>query len=163
MTNRYLLKEKFWSFGDNFTIRDEQENECYTVEGEIFSFGDKLTVRDMAGNEVAYISEKVFTWGHNYEIHRPGHGVVQVAKEHFTFFHCKFTADGPGDEDYEAKGDFFDQEYEFTRGGDLVARVSKRWFSWTDHYGIEIAASEDPVLLLATAVVIDLVCHETKD
>jgi len=41
-----------------------------------------------------------------------------------------------------------------------VATVSKRWFSWTDTYGVEIADGEEDVLILATAVVIDMVCHQ---
>ena len=41
----------------------------------------------------------------------------------------------------------------------VVATVSKRWFSFTDTYGIEVADGEDPVLILASAVVVDMVCH----
>jgi uncharacterized protein YxjI len=40
-----------------------------------------------------------------------------------------------------------------------VATVSKRWFSLRDTYGIEIADGEDDVLILASAVVVDQVCH----
>ncbi len=40
-----------------------------------------------------------------------------------------------------------------------VAQVSKRFFSWSDTYGIDIADGEDDITILATAVVIDLVCH----
>ena len=47
----------------------------------------------------------------------------------------------------------------FERGGEVVAHVSKRWFNWTDTYGIEIDG-EDDVLVLASAVVIDMVCHQ---
>jgi uncharacterized protein YxjI len=43
-----------------------------------------------------------------------------------------------------------------------VAEVSKRWFSWTDTYGVEVADGEDPVLILASAVVIDMVCHQVE-
>jgi len=159
---RLVLKQEFWSWGDDFTIRDEAGNDRYLVDGRAFSFGDELTIRDMTGAVVASISQRLFSWGPKYEIHRPGRGVVEVAKEHFTFFHCQFTVDGPGDEDYEALGDFLDHDYEFTRGGGVVARVSKAWFTLSDSYGIEIADSEDPVLLLATAVVIDLICHNGK-
>lgn len=38
--------------------------------------------------------------------------------------------------------------------------MSKRWFTWTDTYGVDIQQGEDDVLLLATAVVIDMVCHQ---
>jgi uncharacterized protein YxjI len=59
----------------------------------------------------------------------------------------------------EAEGNFLDHEYRFTRGGRIVATVSKQWFSWTDTYGVEVADGEDAVLLLASTVVIDMVCH----
>lgn len=156
---RFVMKEKFWSFGDDFVIRDEEGRDCYLVDGKVFTLGDKLSLQDMAGNELAFISQRLLAWGPTYEIHRPGEQATVVKKELFTFFHCKFEVDGPGEQDYEAAGDFIDHEYEISSADGLVATVSKRWFTWTDCYGIEVAAGEDPVLLLAVAVVIDLVCH----
>jgi uncharacterized protein YxjI len=88
--------------------------------------------------------------------------VAVVKKQLFTLFRCKFTVDVPGPDDLEAAGDFLEHEYGFERQGREVARVSKRWFSWTDTYGVDISAGEDDVLILATAVVIDMVCHEDK-
>ena len=44
-----------------------------------------------------------------------------------------------------------------------ASRVSKRWFSWSDTYGIDINKGEDDVLILASAVVIDLVSHPDKN
>ncbi|MDQ3815983.1 MAG: hypothetical protein M3347_18905, partial [Armatimonadota bacterium] len=65
-------------------------------------------------------------------------------------------------DDLEAAGDFWDHEYSFLRDGQTVARVSKAWFSWTDTYGIDIAEGEDDILILASAVVIDMCCHEDR-
>ena len=65
--------------------------------------------------------------------------------------------------DYEVNGNFLDHEFEFTRSGRTVARVSKTYFSWTDTYGIDIVDGEDDITILATAVVIDLVCHASDD
>jgi uncharacterized protein YxjI len=59
----------------------------------------------------------------------------------------------------EAEGNLLDMEYTFRRGTQTVAEVSKRWFSWTDSYGIDVREGEDPVLILASTVVIDMVCH----
>jgi len=67
--------------------------------------------------------------------------------------------DVPGPDDLEANGDFLDHEYSLARGGTTVAAVSKRLFSWTDTYGVDIAEGEDDVLTLASTVVIDMVCH----
>lgn len=59
----------------------------------------------------------------------------------------------------EAAGVFLDREYTFECGGAAVATVSKRWFTLTDTYGVDIAPGEDDVLILAATVVIDLACH----
>ena len=160
---RFILRQKFLSFGDDFVIRNEHGHDCFIVDGRAFSIGDKLAIRNMEGKEVAFIAQKLLSWGPSYRIHRPGLPVTEVHKKHFTIFHCQYEVDGPGDEDYEASGDFLEHEYHFKRHGHLVAEVSKHWFAFTDTYGIDIAEGEDPVLLLATAVVIDLVCHADKD
>ncbi|WP_153557641.1 LURP-one-related/scramblase family protein [Roseimaritima sediminicola] len=62
--------------------------------------------------------------------------------------------------DLDAKGDYFDHEYQFTRDGRPVASVSKKLFSFTDSYGVEIAEGEDDVLILACVIVIDLCSHD---
>ena len=113
----------------------------------------------MHGNELAFIKEKVFAWGKTFEIHRSGKLAAVVKKELFTLFKCRFTVDVPGPDDLEAHGDFLDHEYEFSRGDQTVAAVSKKWFSWTDTYGVDIADGEDAVLILASAVVVDQACH----
>jgi hypothetical protein len=52
----------------------------------------------------------------------------------------------------------------FNRGGREVARASKKWVSLSDTYSIDIDEREDDVLILASAVVIDLVLHpDEKD
>jgi uncharacterized protein YxjI len=52
----------------------------------------------------------------------------------------------------------------FERSGHVVARVSKKWFSLADTYAVDIDAGQNEVVLLAAAVVIDLVSHpDEKD
>ena len=156
---RYLLKQKLLSFGDDFRIRDENGRDVFFVDGKAFSFGDRLSFRDMAGRELAYIKQKLFALGRTYEIYRDGTIAAVVKKALFAPFHHRFTVDVPGPDDLEAEGDFLDHEYTFRRGDRVVATVSKRWFSFADTYGIEIADGEDDVLILASAVVVDQACH----
>ena len=85
-----------------------------------------------------------------------------ISKRLFTLFKCKFDVDVPGPDDLLAEGDFLDHEYSFYRHGRIVASVSKKWFSWTDTYGIDIDEGESGVLILASAVVIDQACHDHK-
>jgi uncharacterized protein YxjI len=159
---RYVMKQKVFSWGEDFTIRDENGNDAYFVDGKMFSLGDQLSFQDMQGNELAYIKQKLLAWGKTYEIYRNGALAAVVKKELFTFFKCRFTVDVPGPDDLEATGDFLDREYEFSRDGRTVASVSKRWFTFGDTYGIDVADDEDPVLVIASAVVVDMACHAER-
>ena len=156
---RYIMKQKLLSWGDDFYIKDENDRDVYFVDGKAFSFGDQLSFQDLEGHELAFIKQRVLAWGKTYEIVRDGAIAAVVKKEMFALLHHRFTVDVPGPDDLEAEGDFLDHEYAFQRGGRVVATVSKRWFSWTDTYGVEIADGEDQVLILASAVVVDQACH----
>ncbi len=156
---RYLMKQKLVCWGDDFAIKNEAGEDVFFVDGRAFSVGDKLSFQDMQRNELAFIRQKLLSWGPTYEITRKGELAAVVKKHLFTLFRCKFTVDVPGPDDLEAAGSFLDMEYTFTRGSQPVAEVSKRWFAWADTYGVDIAEGEDDVLLLASTVVIDMVCH----
>lgn len=157
---RYVLKQKFWSWGDDFSIKNTDGEEVYFVDGRAFSWGDKLSFQDLNGKELAFIRQKLLAWGPTYEIELHGRLVAVVKKHLFTLLRCRFTVDVPGPDDLEAQGSFLDHEYSFERRGRAVAQVSKRWFSWTDTYGVDIVTGEDAVLILASTVVIDMVCHQ---
>ena len=156
---RYVMRQKAWSWGDNYTIKNEAGADVFLVNSRAFSFRKQLSFQDMQGHELALIAQKRFTWAPTYEITSRGRLAGVVRKKLFTFFRCRFTIDVPGPNDLIAEGDFFHNEYTFTLHGEPVAQISKRWFTWTDTYGIDVADGQDDVLFLATAVVIDLVCH----
>jgi uncharacterized protein YxjI len=156
---RYIMRERILSWGDDFTIKDAEGRDAYHVDGKVLSFGDKLSFRDMQGNELALIDQKLLSLGAQYEIIRGGKTIAVVKKHLFSPLRAKFTVDVPGPGDLEAKGNILDHEYVFERGGRDVARVSKKWFSLADSYAIDIDQGEDNVLILASAVVIDLVSH----
>jgi uncharacterized protein YxjI len=160
---RYVMKQKLFCFGDDFAIKDAAGQDQYFVDGKAFSFGAKLSFQDSSGTELAFIRQKLLSWGPTYEIYRNGDLAAVVKKHLFTLFRCKFTVDVPGPDDLEAQGSFMDMEYTFDRSGQPVAEVSKRWFAWNDTYGVDIAAGEDDVLILASTVVIDMVCHDDRN
>ncbi len=157
---RYIMKQKLFAWGDDYYIKDESERDVYFVDGKAFSFGDKLSFQDMNGNELAFIKQKLLAWGPTYELYHEGKLWATIRKELFTLFRCVFTIDLPGPDDPVAEGDFLEHEYYFNRAGRTVARVSKQWFAWADTYGVEIGEGEDPVLILASTVAIDMVCHD---
>jgi uncharacterized protein YxjI len=153
------MKQKLFAFGDDFTIQDADGRDVFVVDGKAFSLGDQLSFQDMQGRELAFIKQKVFAWGPTYEIYRDGVLAAVVKKELFTFFRCTFTVDEPGPNDLVAEGDFSDHEYTFSRGSGTAASVSKKWFSWSDTYGVDVDPGEDDLLILVSTVVIDMACH----
>jgi len=160
---QYVMKEKWLALGNDFAITDPGGREVYYVDGRAFSLGDKLSFQDASRREVAFIRQRLLSWGPTYEVTRGGEVLATVKKKLFTLFKHRFFVDVPGPNDLEAKGDFFDHEYEFVQQDRVVATVSKRWISLTDSYGIDVAEGTDDVLILACAVVIDLCCHEKRD
>jgi uncharacterized protein YxjI len=161
---RYQIKEKLLCLGDDFRIKDENGRDVFLVDGKAFTLlREKLSFQDMEGRELAFIRERVLSLRKSYEIHRDGQLAAVVKKDLFNFLRCHFTVDVPGPDDLEATGSFLDREYTFKRGGRKVASVSRKWFSLTDSYGVDIAEGEDDVLILASTVVIDQICHDGKE
>ena len=158
---RYMLKQKLLSFGDDYKIKDEDGNDVFFVDGKALSINSKLSFQDMKGNELAFISQKILSLKKTFRIYRNDEIFAEVVKD-WTFFKDNFTVDVPGPNDYEVKGDFIDHEYEFIRDGEAVASVSKKYFSLSDAYGIDILTGEDDITILSTAVVIDQICHENE-
>jgi len=156
---RYIMRQRLFSFTDDFYIKNEDGQDVYFVDGKAFSLGNQLSFRDLYGIELAYIKEVLLSWGKTYEIYLKGELYAIVKKELFTFFNCRFHVDVPGPEDIDAEGDFLDHEYAFFREGRQIASVSKEWFTFGDTYGVDIAEEGDDVLILASTVVIDLCCH----
>ncbi|HEY7115383.1 MAG TPA: LURP-one-related family protein [Tepidisphaeraceae bacterium] len=166
---RYVMKQKLWSWGADFTIKDDAGRDHFFVDGKALSIGDKLSFQDMAGNELAFIRQKLLSWGPTYEIYHGGQLAAVVKQKLWTLFRNRFTvdvdADGPGPGDLLVQGDFWAHEYNFARepDGQPVATVSKRWFTWTDTYGVEIAPGQDDVLILACTVVVDMATQKRKN
>lgn len=157
---RYIMKKNLFSLGDKFAIRNENGEEVFFVNAEVFSVGHKLSFQDPKGNELIYISQKLLSWGPTYELYRGEEHVATIQKELFTFFQCTFDIHIDNRGDLEARGDLSDHEYTVSCNGAPVAQISKKWFSWSDTYGVDVADGQDPVLLLASTVVIDMYCHE---
>ena len=151
------IKQKVFTWGDQFTVYDEAGSERYTVQGEVFSWGKKLHLYDLAGVECAFIRQKVWTFLPRYYINRGGVDVAEVVKE-IAFFRQSYTVSGLG---WQVAGDIFAHEYEITDGTRTVVTVSKQWMTWGDAYEIHISPDVDEVDALAVVLVIDA-CLESQ-
>ena len=156
---RLYIKEKVFSWNEQFTVKDENGWDKYFVEGELFSWGKKLHLLNIHGGEVAFIQQKLFTWMPCYTVSVEGREIAQIRKE-FTLFFQRYIIDGLG---WEVEGSVWDHEYEIRRNGRLIVRISKEWFTWGDSYMLDIADPADEILALAVVLTIDCVAESSRN
>jgi uncharacterized protein YxjI len=154
---RFMIRERLFRLGEDSDITDEHGNPVFHVDGKVFTLHNTLVIQDMNGNEVATVRKHLIALTPTYEIARHGQEVAEVRKKLFTPFIDRFTVDIPGPDDLNVTGSLFEHEYTFSRDGDTVATVSKRWISLTDTYAVDIAPGQDVVTILASVLALDLV------
>jgi len=152
----YVIREKFFSIGDDFDVLDEDGNKVFHVDGKVLSARDKVVIEDLSGAEVASVHRHLVALRPTYEIRIGGEKAAEVRKNLFTPFRDKFTIDVPGPEDLTMKGDLLDHEYEIERDGRNVAAVSKKWLTIRDTYAVRVEPGEDPLLIIAGVLALDL-------
>ena len=163
---RYVMRQKLWAFGNSFTIKDEAGADRFRVDGKVLSLRGEMVFEDTAGRPLARVRKRLLSFGNVYDVYH-GDQLFAVVKEGWLpLVRYRFTVDvgddGAGPGDLDIAGNFTDHEYTFERDGRAVAVVSKRWFSWTDTFGVDVADDADAVLVLACTAVVDL-CTRPKD
>ena len=155
---KLYIKEKVFSWGDKFTVKDERGYDKYVVEGEVFTWGKKLHIYDMTGREVAFIKQEVWSFLPRYYVFCGGQQVAEIKKE-FTFLFPKYSIAGLG---WEIDGSFLAHEYEITQRGRSIVTISKEWMTWGDSYELNIANPADEILALAVVITIDCVMESNS-
>jgi uncharacterized protein YxjI len=152
----FVIRERFFSIGDDFDVLDEHGNKVFHVDGKVLSVRNKMVVEDPSGAEVASVHRHLVAVRPTYEITIGGEKAAEVRKKLFTPFREKFSIDVPGPDDLEMKGDLMDHEYVIERGGDEVAAVSKRWLTMRETYAVQVGPDVDPLLILCSVLALDL-------
>ena len=150
---KLYIKQKVFSWGDKFTVKDETGADKYIVEGEIFSWGKKLHVYDLNRQEVAFIQQEVLTLLPRYHVYCSGQEVAEIKKE-FTFLFPRYTIEGLG---WEIEGRFMAHDYQILKGGRPIVTIRKEWMTWGDTYELAITDSADEITALAVVLTIDCV------
>lgn len=155
----YILKEKSFTMGDDFVVKDKEGNKHFLFDGKAFRIGEKLIVKDAEGNKLGHIRKKMISLKKTYEVYK-GEELIAKVKKKKGLFRKKIKIDVGGKEDYKIKGNMMGREYSFLKGKKEVATVSKKRFKIQDSYSVVVSEEEDPLLILATAVIIDLIYYE---
>ena len=151
-----MIRERFFSIGDDFDITDDGRAGRLPRRRQGVHpsqpAGDRGPRRPRGGRR----RETPRRLRPTYAITIGGEKAADVRKHFFTPFRDRFTIDIPGPGDLEVTGDLLDHEFTIERDGEEVARVSKRWFSLRDTYGVQVSQGEDDLLVLASVLAVDL-------
>ena len=158
--NRYQMREKLVSIGDDFWIENAQGQKAFKVDGKALRVRNTLNFEDAHGNVMCKIQERMLRVKDSMEVEDAhGHQVAMVKKAIISPVRDRFSVkikDGP---DLDVKGNILDHEYSIGEGRDKIAEVSKKWFRLRDTYGVEIEPGQDDIVILAVTVCIDQMAH----
>ena len=158
--NRYQMRQKLISFGDDFYIENEAGQKVFKVDGKVLRVRDTLVFKDMQGNKLCQIQERLLTIKDVMAIEDgQGHEIAKVKKALITPLRDRWTVKVRNGPDLDVQGNILDHEYEIKEGRRKVAQISKKWFRIRDTYGVEIAPDQEDVVILAVTVALDNMAH----
>ena len=155
--NRYRMREKLISFGNDFWIENEQGERVFKVDGKMLRVRDTLYFEDAQGRELCRIQERLLTVRDTMRVEGPnGEPMATIRKALIAPLRDRWVVkvgDGP---DLNVQGNILNYEYTIGEGRNKVAEVSKKWFRIADTYGVQIEPSQNDILILAITVAIDM-------
>jgi uncharacterized protein YxjI len=160
---RYQMREKLVSFGDDFWIENDRGERVFKVNGKMMRVRGTLEFENTDGKVKAQIQERMLRAKDSMAIEDDkGHKVAEVKRALITPIRERWVvkiADGP---DLEVQGDLLAHEYKIGDGKHKAAKVSKKWFRIRDSYGVQIEPGQNDAVILAVTVAIDAMVHPGK-
>jgi uncharacterized protein YxjI len=161
LSNRYKIRQKLISIGDDFWIENAKGQKVFRVDGKALRIRKTLEFEDANGRKLAQIKERLLAIKDTMVIEDAnGRDIATVRKALIAPLRDKWNVNVRGGEDLVVQGNILDLEYSIKQGRRKVAEVSKKWFTITDTYGVEIADGQNDILILAVAVAVDMMAHD---
>ena len=154
--NRYQMREKLVSIGDDFWIENAHGQKMFKVDGKALRVRNTLKFEDAHGNVLVQIQERMFRVKDSMEV-EDAHGkqLAMVQKALISPLRDRFTVKIKNGPDLKVTGNILDHEYKIYEGRNKVAEVSKKWLRIRDTYVVEIEPGQDDIVILAVTVCVD--------
>ncbi|MGC6770008.1 LURP-one-related/scramblase family protein [Enterococcus sp. LJL128] len=150
---KLYIKQKVFSLGGHYTVKDSREQDQYIVEGSFLSVPKTFTILDMNGQTVGTITKKVFSLLPKFFVEIDGEEALVIEKE-FTLFKSRYHISA---KDLEIQGDWWNKNFEILKNGSRIGSVSEKWFSWGDSFEIDIFDDELEHTIISLVIAIDFV------
>lgn len=150
---KLLVRDRLFGIGDDYWIEDDQGRKVFFVDGKAMRLRETFELKDMQGRVLIDIRAKMLALRDTMTIEREGEQLATVKRKRLSLLrnHYRVTlADGS---ELDVSGKILDREFAVEYEGELLADISRRWFTVRDAYGVQITRDDaDPALLLAVAV-----------
>lgn len=163
---RFKMKQRLFTFGDDFFITNERNEKVIKVDGKLLRLRNTLIFEDMRGQELYKITAKIVDIRETMVIKRAnGDRAAIVHNALISPIRDRWKIDIPGGDNLIAQGNILQHEYTIRKKGERmpVAVISKKWFRIRDTYGVELESAFDAPLILAITVTIDMMSHNNTD
>jgi uncharacterized protein YxjI len=164
MSTRYKIRQKMFSIGDDFWIENQEGQRVFKVDGKALRLRKTLIFEDMNGKKLCQIQERWLPIRETIAIDGPdGKQIAVVQKALIAPLRDRWSVNVKNGPDLDVQGNILDYEYTIKQGWNKIAEVSKKWFSLTDTYSVEIDSGQNDILILAVAIAIDMMAHDDDD
>jgi uncharacterized protein YxjI len=161
MSNRYKIRQKLVSIGDDFWIENQNGRKIFKVDGKALRIRKTLIFEDVNGRTLCKIQERLLAIKDTMVIEDAnGDQMAVIKKALIAPLRDRWDVKVKNGSDLVVQGNILDLEYSIKQGRKKVAEVSRKWFTITDTYGVEIAPGQNDVLILAVAIAIDMMVHD---
>jgi uncharacterized protein YxjI len=161
MSTRYKIYQKLVSIGDDFWIENTNGQRVFKVDGKALRLRKTLIFEDSKGRKLAQIQERLLAIKDTMVIEdADGRDLAVVKQALIAPLRDRWDVKVKNGPDLDVQGNILDLEYSIKQGRKKVAEVSKKWFTITDTYGVDIADGQNDILILAVAIAIDMMVHD---
>lgn len=160
---QYLVKQRIFTFFKNkFDIYNENNEVEFHVESNFF-IPYKLFFYDKDKKLIMVIKKRYFRVMPRYDIVIDKKFVAFI-KKRVTLITKKFMVKSKKEafNDIKIQGDILGFNFNFTKFGNLLASVDKKFLTFGDKYRVNITDEENKEFYLASAIIIDEMVHKRK-
>ena len=148
---KLYIKQKVFSLTSRFTVKDENGDDRYFVEGEFFSLRGRLHILNAQGEEIGQIYSRLWTFLPRFILEIGGEEIAEIVNE-FSLFRPVYSLENT---DLRVEGDFWAHEYSLYDGDRNIMNIHKEWFTWGDSYELDILDPKYELISLGIVLAID--------
>ncbi|MEV8565828.1 LURP-one-related family protein [Streptomyces sp. NPDC051322] len=150
---KFLVRERIFDIGDDFWIEDENGDKAYLVDGKVLRIRDTMELKDLDGRVLITIKEKLISVRDTMTLERDGEPLATIRKKQLTVLHHHYLVKMADGTELDVSGNILDREFAIEYQNELLADISKKWFTMRDAYAVNVVREDsDPALLIAVAV-----------